>query len=148
MKSILCLLPLFLPFQLAAQTSSPTSATESAGASIVTFERLEAKNRSRFFSDLPSPGGEHYIYLDDYNLNTGDGLSPEIQVQPQTRRVTTVVTSFTPIRLNRATGEASIGTVRLRNAEASPRKIQIKTTLDLKYPIRIQVRERAHQDPD
>lgn len=128
---------------LAAQTTStarPATTTEGV------FERLQVKNRSRLFLDTPSPRGEHYVYLDDYNLNSGEGLSPEIQVRPGTRGVTTVVHTFTPSRICSPGSEASIGTVRLRDAQLALRGIRLKTILDLKQPLEIEVRERGQPE--
>lgn len=135
---ILFLLAIFaLP--LAAQDSStvrPASITEGV------FERLQVKNRSRLFLDTPSPRGEHYVYLDDFNLNSGQGLSPEIQVQPGTRSVTTVIHTFTPSRLCAPGSDTSIGTIRLRDAQLALRGIQLRTIFDLEQPLEIEVRER------
>jgi hypothetical protein len=125
---------------LAAQNAStirPASATEGV------FERLQVKNRGRLFLDTPSPRGEHYVYLDDFNLNSGEGLSPEIEVQPGTRGVTTVVHTFTPSRLCSPGSDTSIGTVRLRDAQLALRGIQLRTILDLKQPLEIEVREQG-----
>lgn len=124
---------------LAAQSTSsakPASTTEGV------FERLQVKNRSRLFLDTPSPRGEHYVFLDDYNLATGEELSPEIQVRPETRGVTTVVHTFTPSRICSPGSEVSIGTVRLRDAQLALRGIRLKTIFDLKQPLEIEVRER------
>ena len=123
---------------LAAQessTSGPASTTEGV------FERLLVKNRAPLFRDTPSPRGEYYIYLNDFNLNSGEGLSPEVQVRPGTRGVTTVVQTFTPSRLS-LESDASIGTVRLRDTQLAPRGVQVKTILDLQQPLEIEVRER------
>lgn len=125
---------------LAAQDAStirPASTTEGV------FERLQVKNRSRLFLDTPSPRGEHYIYLDDSNLNSGEGLSPEIRVRPGTRGVTTVVHTFTPSRLCSPESDTSIGTVRLRDAQLALRGIQLRTILDLEQPLTVEVRERG-----
>lgn len=128
---------------LAAQSTSPAKlpiTTEGV------FERLQVKNRSRLFLDTPSPRGEQYVYLDDYNLNSGEGLSPEIQVRPGTRGVTTVVHTLTRSRLCSSGNEASIGTVRLRDAQLALRGIRLKTILDLKEPLEIEVRERGQPE--
>jgi len=128
---------------LAAQSTSPTrlpSTTEGL------FERLQAKNRSRLFFDTPSPRGEQYVYLDDRNLNSEEGLSPEIKVQPETRGVTTVVHTLTPSHIFSSESEASIATVRLRDAQLAPRGIRLKTLLDLKEPLEIEVRERGQPE--
>jgi hypothetical protein len=124
-----CLLALFaLP--LAAQQAS-------------IFERLQAKNLSRVFLDTPSPRGEHYVYLDDANLNSGVGLNPEIRVQPGTRGVTTVVHTFTRARLCSAEGDFSIGNIRLLNAHLAQRGIQLRTIFELNQPVEIEVRDRV-----
>jgi len=128
-----------LALPLAAQDRStirPASTTEGV------FERLEVKNRSRLFLNMPSPRGEHYVYLDDFNLNSEEGLSPEIQVQPGTRGVTTVVHTFTPSRLC-LPDDTAIGTVRLRDAQLAPRGIQLRTIFELQQPLEIEVRERG-----
>ena len=128
-----------LALPLAAQSTSsakPVSATEGV------FEHLQAKNRSRLFLDAPSPRGEHYVYFDDYNLSTGEELSPEIQVRPETRSVNTIVHTFTPSRICSPGSEISIGTVRLRDAQLALQGIRLKTILDLKQPLEIEVRER------
>ncbi len=141
-SNLLYLLTFAFVTPLAAQTLSSSSATELSAAAATTFERLQAENRSRLFSDIPSPRGEHYVYLDDSNLGSGEGIAPEIQVQPGTRSVTTVINAFTPNRLRLAGDEASIGTVRLLEADAASREIHLKTRVNLQHPLRVRVRVR------
>ena len=136
--ALLLLVGFALP--LAAQESSTIGTAEGI------FGRLEVKNRSRLFVDNPSPSGQHYVYLDDYNLNSGVGLDPEIRVQPETRGVTTVVHTWTRTRISSAQGDFSIGTVRLLDAQRALRGIQVRTIFDLNQPLEIEVRERVQSN--
>ncbi len=147
MKLILYVLPLAITSQVAAQSTLPT-AVEAMGATPTTFEMLKTKNRSRFYFERPDPRGTHHVFLDDYNLNSGNGLSPEIQAQPGTRRVTSIVSSLTPSRLDLTSSEVSIGTVRLRGSAATTREIYVDSILNLKQPLRVRVRERARPSSD
>lgn len=125
---------------LLAQEAPPLVTTDPSDVGV--FDQLRAKNRSRLFKGLPSPRGDHYVYIDDANLASGQGLSPEIQLQPNSRSVEVVVHTLTPNQVSLAGDEASIGTVRLRQAESAPRQIEVKTTIDLQQPLRVRVRER------
>lgn len=142
---ILSLLPMVMTFPSVAQSTAQGSATGSAGT-VVAFERLQAKNRARLFSDVPDPRGQVYNYLDDLSLTSGEGLSREVRPQAGTRGVTTVVNAFTSNRLTLPESESSIGTVRLREADSAHREVQVKTLFNLQQPLRVRVRERTYPD--
>lgn len=130
----------FAQTELLAQAFAPIATGEHAGGSSVTFARLEAKNRSRIFSDRPSPSGERFLYLDDHNAINGE-LSPEIEIEVGTRQITTVVNLFSTNRMwIPSEDEALVGTVRLRDSEGY--QVGIKTTINLVQPLRVVIRRR------
>ena len=142
---ILSLLPMVMAFQAIAQSPAGRSTAGSAGT-VVAFERLQAKNRARLFSEIPDPRGQVYNYLDDSSLASGEGLSREVRPKAGTRGVTTVVNAFTSNRLTLSESESSIGTVRLRGADIAHREVQVKTHFNLQQPLRVRVRERTYPD--
>ena len=142
LKIGVCLLFLFAS-PLLAQEASPLVTT--APSAVGVFDQLQAKNRSRLFQNLPDPRGNHYVYIDDANLASGQGLSPEIQLQNDSRGVKVVVHALTSNQVSLAADEASVGTVRLRETASAPRPIEVKTTIDLQQPLHVRVRERIRK---
>jgi len=142
-KVVLILLGLFWGSALVAQTAS---AVQEGEASLSVYERMRAKNRARVFSDVPSPRGEQYIYLDDQDLRMLESINPEVTVDGKTRTIVTVVHSYTPSRVVAGGDEVSIGTLRILKSEDMPRKFQLKTFVELGQPLVIEVRERSPAD--